>query len=306
MNIRYGGDRIKCKLLLSVLLLFGLALIINVNTSAATTVTSDTINPQVTAVNPANNAIIPTSKPVQVTFSKTITTGNNLISLKNSKGKVIPTKNTISNNKLTIKPTKKLPIGKYHLLLQAGSVQDLSGNKNTAFSSYFTVSPINLVQMKDGIKRAQKFYSTHGRLPYTVSYGSKKITMVQFKQIIATQGLVIKKPKLTVAALSNMSLAAIMRSAAKFHYSSAAHTAAAMIRIGGGDCWAMSDYIYKHMTAAGMKARIIQYATSYSSRHRSVQYFSNGIWVNAPYRTYGVNSMFNATKSSGAVIACNI
>ena len=96
--------------------------------------------------------------------------------------------------------------------------------------------------------------------------------MAEFQKIIATQGLKITKPKVTVSALSNANLAAIMRSAAKYGYSGAAHTAAAMERIGAGDCWAMSDYLYKHMAAAGMKARIIQYATSYSSRHRSVQY----------------------------------
>ena len=67
--------------------------------------------------------------------------------------------------------------------------------------------------------------------------------MVEFQKIIATQGLIIKKPKVTVSALSNANLAAIMRSAAKFGYSGAAHTGAAMERIGAGDCWAMSDYL---------------------------------------------------------------
>jgi len=304
MLIRYGGDRIKRKILLSVLLLFGLALIINVSTSAAATV-SDNINPTVTAVDPANHAVVQKTNNVKVTFNEPITAGTNSINLKNSNGKVISTKNTFSGSKLTITPTKKLTTGKYNLLLNAGSVQDLSGNINTAFSSSFTVSPITVAQMKDGISRAQKFYSKQGRLPTTVSYGSKKIPMAEFQKIIATQGLKINKPKVTVSALSNSNLAAIMRSAAKFGYSGAAHTASAMERIGAGDCWAMSDYLYKHMTAAGMKSRIIQYATAYSSRHRSVQYFSNGAWVNAPYRAYGLNMLFNNTKSSGLVIACN-
>ena len=302
--IRYGGDRIKRKILLSVLLLFGLALIINVSTSAAATV-SDNINPTVTAVDPANHAVVQKTNNVKVTFNEPITAGTNSINLKNSNGKVISTKNTFSGSKLTITPTTKLSTGKYNLLLNAGSVQDLSGNINTAFSSSFTVSPITVAQMKNGISRAQKFYSKQGRLPTTVSYGSKKIPRAEFQKIIATQGLKINKPKVTVSALSNSNLAAIMRSAAKFGYSGAAHTASAMERIGAGDCWAMSDYLYKHMAAAGMKSRIIQYATAYSSRHRSVQYFSNGAWVNAPYRAYGLNMLFNNTKSSGLVIACN-
>ena len=302
--IRYGGDRIKRKILLSVLLLFGLALIINVSTSAAATV-SDNTNPTVTAVDPANHAVVQKTNNVKVTFNEPITAGTNSINLKNSNGKVISTKNTFSGSKITITPTTKLTTGKYNILLNAGSVQDLSGNINAAFSSSFTVSPITVAQMKDGISRAQKFYSKQGRLPTTVSYGSKKIPMAEFQKIIATQGLKINKPKVTVSALSNTNLAAIMRSAAKFGYSGAAHTASAMERIGAGDCWAMSDYLYKHMTAAGMKSRIIQYATAYSSRHRSVQYFSNGAWVNAPYRAYGLNMLFNNTKSSGLVIACN-
>jgi methionine-rich copper-binding protein CopC len=288
-----------------VLLLFGLALIINVGTSAAAD-TTDNTNPTVVAVAPADHAVVQKASNVKVTFSEQITTGTNSINLKTSNGKLISTKNSISGNQLTVTPTTKLATGKYNLLVNAGSVKDLSGNMNTAFSSSFTVSPITVAQMKNGISRAQKFYYKNGRLPKTVSYGSKKITMAEFQKIIATQGLKITKPKVTVSALSNANLAAIMRSAAKFGYSGAAHTAAAMIRIGAGDCWAMSDYLYKHMAAAGMKTRIIQYATSYSSRHRSVQYYSNGAWINAPYRSYGLNSMFNSTRSSGAVISCNI
>ena len=146
------------------LLLFGLALIINVSTSAAATV-SDNTNPTVTAVSPANHAVVKKTSNVKVTFSEPITTGTNTISLKSSNGKLISTKNTISGSKLTITPTKKLTTGKYNLLLNAGSVQDLSGNINAAFSSSFTVSPITVAQMKDGISRAQKFYSKQGRLP---------------------------------------------------------------------------------------------------------------------------------------------
>jgi len=101
----------------------------------------------------------------------------------------------------------------------------------------------------------------------------------------------------------NAALAGIMQNAAAFGYCSGVSTAAAMEQVGAGDCWAMSEYLYQRMTAAGMHARIIQYANSYTSNHRSVQYVQDGSWIDAPYRAYGVNSMFNNTSSTGAVIA---
>ena len=163
----------------------------------------------------------------------------------------------------------------------------------------FTVSPITLAQMKDGQARAQAFFNSNYRLPNYVSYGTTKIPIADFQRIIATQGLKINT-KITVT--SNASLAQIMRNASRYSYSSAAHTGADMERIGSGDCWAMSDYLYTHMKASGIKARIIQYATSMSSRHRSVQYLQNNVWVNAPYRTYFSTNMFNNTSYSSMTV----
>jgi methionine-rich copper-binding protein CopC len=309
MLLGYGGDRIKRKLFLSVLLLFGLALILNVSTSAAanttvgTNIVTDHTAPKVISTTPANKTIVKSATNVKVKFSETIKAGNNLIYLKNGITTISTTK-TISGNTLTLTPKSALASGvKYTLTLNAGSVTDLSGNGNPSYTSSFTVSPINLTQMKDGISRAEKFYANNGRLPNTVSYGSTLIPIAQFQKIIATQGLTIKKP--TVVS-STASLASIMKAASKYRYSGAAHTAEGMMAIGSGDCWAMSDYLYKNMTKAGMKARIIQYATAYSSRHRSVQYYSNGSWHDAPYRTYFSTQMFNNTQSYGTVIACNM
>ncbi len=191
-----------------------------------------------------------------------------------------------------------------HILVHTGSVTDLSGNKNKYFTSSFTVSPITLAQMKNGLSRAQTFFNNNQRLPHYVSYGSTKIPIAQFQKIIATQGLKINTKMTSSNALpSNASIAQIMISASKYGYSYSASTAADMERIGAGDCWAMSDYLYTHMRAAGITARIIQYPTAYSSRHRSVQYMSNGVWINAPYRSYFHTDMFNNTQSTGAVIA---
>lgn len=79
-------------------------------------------------------------------------------------------------------------------------------------------------------------------------------------------------------------------------YSNACQTADCVKQTGGGDCWGCSDLLYTELTAKGIQARIMQYPTSSSSRHRSVQYYDNGEWKNFPYRQYGFNSLFNDTS----------
>jgi len=259
-------------------------------------------------VNPANNSVVLKSQPVKVTFSESIKAGKSYwIELKNGKT-VISSKNSISGKTLSITPRNSLATGiRYDILIHTGSIADLSGNGNAYYTSSFTVSPITLAQMKDGLSRAQTFFNNNQRLPNYVRYGSNKIAIGQFQKIIATQGLKINTKTTSSNALaSNATIAQIMISASKYGYSHSASTAAAMERIGSGDCWAMSDYLYTHMKAAGITARIIQYPTAYSSRHRSVQYESNGTWVNAPYRQYFSTNMFNNTQSSGTVIECNL
>jgi hypothetical protein len=189
--------------------------------------------------------------------------------------------------------TRKIPIATFE---QNIATQDLKINT-------VIVNGLNVAQLNDGISRVNAYYAANGRLPTYVSFGTRHIPIATFTQNIATQGLTINT---TIKVTSTASLASIMTSAAKYGYSGAAHTAVDMVRIGSGDCWAMSDYLYTHMTKAGMTARIIQYATAYSSSHRSVQYRQNNTWVNAPYRTYFSTNMFNNTQSSGTVIESNL
>jgi hypothetical protein len=80
-----------------------------------------------------------------------------------------------------------------------------------------------------------------------------------------------------------------MKSAAGYGYSSGVSTASGLVRYKAGDCWAYSAYLNGKFQAAGYKSRVIQYATSYSSRHRSVQLYQNGQWKTVPYRAYGYN-----------------
>ena len=88
---------------------------------------------------------------------------------------------------------------------------------------------------------------------------------------------------------SDPKLNSIMKSAAGFSYSSGVSTASGLAKYGAGDCWAFSAYLNNKFQAAGYKSRVIQYATSYSSRHRSVQLYQNGQWKTVPYRAYGYN-----------------
>ena len=87
-------------------------------------------------------------------------------------------------------------------------------------------------------------------------------------------------------------LDSIVRAGSRYGYSHSYHTGAQLVAHGAGDCWAMSDYLNGQFQAAGYQSRIIQYATSYSSRHRSVQVMRNGAWQTVPYRSYGYNYLF--------------
>lgn len=279
-----------------------MALILNVS-SAATV--GNTNTPKVTSTSPANHAVVSTVKSIKINYSESIKSGSNFIVLKNDKGTVIPTTKSVSGKTLSVTPTNKLSIGTYKLIIHSGSVKDLSGNPNSLYITKFTVSPLTLAQIKDGYARAQKFYNTNYRLPNYVSFGSTKIPIATFQKIIATQNLKIKTINIaSTNANVGSSVASIMKSASRFHYSGAASTGSAMERIGAGDCWAMSDWLFTHMRAAGIHARILQYPTAYSSRHRSVQYLTSSGWVDAPYRQFFSTDMFNdcSGKSSGSII----
>ena len=80
------------------------------------------------------------------------------------------------------------------------------------------------------------------------------------------------------------SMQSIMISAHKYNrYIKGVSTLSGLLKYGGGDCWAMSEYIYTKAKAAGIHCRIIQYATKYSNNHRSVQYLKNGVWYDFPF-----------------------
>jgi len=74
---------------------------------------------------------------------------------------------------------------------------------------------------------------------------------------------------------------------------------------GVGDCWDNSAALYSSLTASGQSARIVQYANSYSSNHRSVEVWNGNSWVDYDYKSNGYSNRYYATShgSSATVIA---
>ena len=79
-------------------------------------------------------------------------------------------------------------------------------------------------------------------------------------------------------------------------YSNSCQTYSCVQQSGGGDCWGCSDTLSCELEKRGVKTKILEYPTSASSQHRSVQYLDGSEWKNFPYRKYGFNSSFNDTK----------
>jgi N-acetylmuramoyl-L-alanine amidase len=66
---------------------------------------------------------------------------------------------------------------------------------------------------------------------------------------------------------------------------------------GTGDCWQNSEILYNQLKGSGQQVRIIQYRTSLSPRHRSVQICQNGAWIDYNYKSNGYAKLYYATKN---------
>ncbi|MCG2828289.1 transglutaminase domain-containing protein [Methanothermobacter sp. K4] len=63
------------------------------------------------------------------------------------------------------------------------------------------------------------------------------------------------------------------------HRSGGPHTAEGVERTGYGDCWGLSDWAAKKLAANGYKVKVVQGATSASSRHRWLHVYSEERWT---------------------------
>lgn len=85
-----------------------------------------------------------------------------------------------------------------------------SSANNTAENICGTQAPmlvngLTVDELKEGLSRIQIFYNENGKLPNSVSYGTRHIPLATFEQNIATQGWKISTPPITtnVALLAN-------------------------------------------------------------------------------------------------------
>lgn len=179
-----------------------------------------------------------------------------------------------------------------------GAMEDLNGInifEETSESSSSSTSSTNIksTSTNETAEKITAKSSTDTTNADKNSTTTTKKSLTTTKKSTTTTKTSVSKTSTT----SSATLSQILASGAKYGYSHAASTAAAMVSCGSGDCWAMSDYLYSKLSAAGINSRIVQYSTAYSSRHRSVQLYQGGKWVDVPYSSYGYSTMFKATSS---------
>ena len=174
-----------------------------------------------------------------------------------------------------------------------GAMEDLNGANIFEETSESSSTSSSDVQSTDKTSKTSvaKSSTTHKSSVNTTATTKSSVSTTKH----STSTVTSTSKKTSTASYSTLS--SILASGAKYGYSHSASTAAAMESIGSGDCWAMSDYLYSKLAAAGYHARIVQYSTAYSANHRSVQLYQNGAWVDVSYSSYGYNMLFSATSS---------
>ena len=84
----------------------------------------------------------------------------------------------------------------------------------------------------------------------------------------------------------------ICKEIGQFSYSSECSDAECIKSTKRGECWALSDYIYKRLKESGIKAKVHQYGTSSAGNHRQVSYYDGSNWVMFPYSKSGIDHFF--------------
>ncbi len=188
MYIKHGGGKIKRKLLLSVLFIFGFALVLNVNFSSAATVNQTSTVNSVPTTN-TGNIIANTSAPTTVTTKTPVTTATtttkaavtNTTTVKPAATTATTTTKAAVTNTTTVKPAATT----------ATTTTKAAVTNTTTKAAVSTASTggLTLAQVKDGLSRAQSFVIANGRLPNYVTYGTTQIPIAQFQQIVKAEGL---------------------------------------------------------------------------------------------------------------------
>lgn len=190
----HGGETIKRKMFFSVLLLISLAVVLNVNFSSASTVNQTNITSSAHLVNHSshvsatynintNKPVISNSKPNISNFKAagSPSTVNGLTTAQIKDGISRVQTFYISKGRLpnyVSYGTRKIPIATF---------QQNVATAGLTIST--TINGLSVAQLKDGISRVQTFFTSSGRLPNYVSYGTRKIPIATFQQNIGTAGL---------------------------------------------------------------------------------------------------------------------
>lgn len=309
-----GGGKIKYKFIVPVLVLFSLALFLNVSdVSAANTtdtqITTSSIQTKATPVSP------------KVTFTKDqINAASKNVKNYVEKYNKLPTTVTIKNTKVTMPQFMMLMTDNLAMIKKGSTSPIVLKNVKcpTSTSQSIKSGTLTKTEYLSVSQDINKYINSNGKVP---NFANTSLGKMRFESMVYTYAKILNfqltnkrlpntvsvNPwsKSTTSEGSPSTVSQILKTAARYGYSSAAHDAAGLVRYGSGDCWAMSDYLFKNFKASKVKSRIVQYATAYSSNHRSVQLYKSGSWVDVPYRSYGFNMMFNNTSGSkyGSVIA---
>jgi Transglutaminase-like superfamily/Pseudomurein-binding repeat len=229
---KQGGGIINRKLLLSVLLFFSLALVLNFSTSSATSV--DQTNISISNKSPDNmstntvssnyitgdvNSAIKTNNPKSTTKNIKINStmaagapvkvnGLTVAQLKDGTSRVqsFYNKNGRLPKYITF-GTRKIVISTFQKNI---ATQGLKINTKKVTTK--KVNGLTVAQLKDGTSRVQSFYNKNGRLPKYITFGTRKIVMSTFQKNIATQGLKINTKTIKAVKIDTSSVTALAKS----------------------------------------------------------------------------------------------
>lgn len=270
--------------------LLALVLFVNVSAVSAASTTSVDTNSVVKSASTVKN-YVETKKTVPSTVTvanKKVTSEQYLYLLASSVTNI----NKNSKKAVTVKSVAKTPkpsesvrsgtLSKSEYISVANKITTFV-NKNGRLPNYVSTSkgkmrPENLIYTYSKIAA---FYKTNNRLPNTVSVKPWKTS--------SGEGA----PS-TVSGTIQAKIDTIGYQEAKYKRAQGNSNPSVMEKIGWGDCWASSSWLYNKLSAAGVTVRIVQCSGGAYPLHRWAQINTGNGWVNWNYAGY-------SSKHIGAV-----
>jgi transglutaminase-like putative cysteine protease len=299
-----------------VLLLIGLAVVLNVNFSSATTVNQTNVINSTHSIK--NTTIISTHS--SLTSNKT-GNSNSVSNLNKNMAAGAPTivngltiaqlNDGISRVQTFYSKNGRLP---YYVNYGTRKIPIATFQQNIATAGLKITTSVNgltLAQLNDGISRVQAFYTKNGRLPAYISYGTRKILIATFKQNIATAGLKLTLTSATkpIDTSSISALASSLASGSASQYDTAVkifnwvrdnitysfyyntkYGAAGTLSSRLGNCCDKTNLLIALSRAAGISARYksgyCQFTSGTWYGHVWANLYLNGTWIAADTTSY--------------------